>query len=149
MNFRAGVGMSGRWCDGECGEMLNNLAVYVVETSFKIRLNLCLLNQAPYLDWFGAAAHDSLYFSTTWSVLWVMRLCCFTSGEKSSSSPFNERLDGPQSRFGWDVNWKICAAGWNRTSVYQSSIVVTKLLELICLLHSETLVSNESIYRLL
>jgi hypothetical protein len=40
MNFRAGVRMSGRWCDGECGEMLNNLAVYVVETSFKIQINL-------------------------------------------------------------------------------------------------------------
>lgn len=32
--------MSGRCCDGECVEMLNNLAAYVAETSFKIRMNL-------------------------------------------------------------------------------------------------------------
>jgi len=40
MNFRACVGMSGRRCDGKCGEMLNNTAIYVVETLFKIQMNL-------------------------------------------------------------------------------------------------------------
>lgn len=83
--------------------MLNNLAAYVAETSFKIRMNLSVslienltLTAEVELELQLAI----LLISVQHEVFCEFAPCCFTSGKKSFSSPLNERLDGPQSRFG-------------------------------------------------